>query len=169
VSSLPADAQDDVDVALIVHTLLDQATIRTEDLAPLLQKSEGEALAALRRAEGYGLVTPTLNTSRYRRPHFRFTDDVRNRLRPRLDYLTTSAEEAEEHVVRHLATSDTIASSDIQEMLGVRPVQASRIFRALRDAGVITLGSAKETGRGVFYVRGPRFNQAAKRHGITIR
>lgn len=46
-SELPADAQDDVDLALILHTLLRQPTVQADALGPVLQKSESEAAAAL--------------------------------------------------------------------------------------------------------------------------
>ena len=166
VGSLPDDAQDDVDVALIVHALLDSPAVRVEELAGMLQRTEGEAHAALRRAESYGVVIPTSATRRYRRPQYRLADPVRERLRTRLAYLTTSAEEAEEHIVRKLAGGGSLTSADVQEMCGVRPVQASRILRTLRESGIISIGSEHETGRGVFYVRGPRYGLVANQHGI---
>ena len=155
-NELPSDARDDVDASLIVHSLLRQATINIKDLSPLLQRSESEALTALRRAESYGLVSPTTSTLRYKSPNFRFTDEVREKLRSRLPYVTTSARDAEHFILRYLTAKDTITSSDVQEILGVKPVQASRILRSLREAGTITLGSDHETGRGVFYRRGNR-------------
>jgi ATP-dependent DNA helicase RecG len=168
IATLPDTAQDDVDIALIVHELLDRPTLTVERLAPVLQKGEGEALSALRRAENVGVVTPTNRTAKSRVPTFVFSRDVRKALKPRLSYLTTSAASAAEHVVRHVLDTGQIASGDVREQLGVGAVQASRILRALRQDDTIKLGSDNETGPGVYYVQGPAFAAAARECGIEI-
>lgn len=166
IATLPDTAQDDVDIALIVHELRGRPTLTVEWLAPILQKGEGEALSALRRAEGVGVVTPTDRTARSQTPTFVFSKEVRKALRPRLAYLTTSAASAAEHVVRHILDTGQIGAADVREQLGVGAVQASRILRALRQDDTIKLGSDNETGPGVFYIRGPAFAAAARECGI---
>jgi ATP-dependent DNA helicase RecG len=168
IAALPDTAQDDVDIALVVHELLDRPTLTVERLAPILQKGEGEALAALRRAEEAGVVTPTDRTAKSQSPTFVFPSKVRQSLKVRLPYLTTSTANATEYVVRHVMEQGRIGAPDIREQLGVGPVQASRILRALRVDQTIELGSDNETGPGVFYVKGPAFEKTARDCGIQI-
>lgn len=162
IATLPDTAQEDVDLALIVHELLDRPTLTVERLAPVLQKGDGEALSALRRAEAAGMVTPTRRTEKSQKPTFVFAEEARESLRPRLAYLTTSAANAAEYVVRHILDTGRIGAADVREQLGVGSVQASRILRALREDDTIKLGSENETGPGVYYVKGPAFADAAR-------
>ncbi len=53
-------------------------------------------------------------------------------------------------------------------MLAVTEVQGSRILRALReDTHVLAFGSEQTKGRGVFHIRGPRYDEALRRHGLA--
>jgi ATP-dependent DNA helicase RecG len=165
-ASLPHDAQDDVDLALVLHALLRQPSIGAGELAALLQKLPQEATEALRRGEQIGLLHPAHDATRTR-PRMRLSDAARARLGRLLPYLTTSSQEAEEFVVRHLAGHGQVKPRDVAEMLGVSDVQGSRILRELREAGTIAIGSRQHRGRGVFHVRGPRFDDAARRNGIA--
>lgn len=168
IATLPDSAQEDVDIALVVHELLDRPTLTVERLAPVLQKGEGEALAALRRAESAGVVAPTDRTEKSKTPTFVFSSRVRELLKARLAYLTTSTANATEHVVRHVIEEGRIGAADVREQLGVGAVQASRILRALRADKTIELGSENETGPGVYYVRGPAFEDTASDCGIEL-
>lgn len=165
IASLPHDIQDDVDLALILHTLMQRANIAADELTFLLQKLPAEAADALRRGEQLGLLQPARG-SRRNNPRLRLADGPREQLRDILPYLTTSSESAEEFVVRHLLVQASIKPRDVADMLDVTEVQGSRILRELREADVLTIGSKQTRGRGVFHVRGPRFDDAASRHGL---
>ncbi len=157
---LPGAVQDDVDIALLINFLLEHAQVDAVDAAPVLQKSEREADAAFRRAQSAGLLVPAARSRAWR-----LSDPARKTLRQRLPYLTTSSDEAERHVIEFLMRAATISNADVCELTGVGPVQGSRILRQLRERNVIAVGSANAKGRGVFYVRGATFEDAARRHG----
>lgn len=162
-ASLPEEAQDDVDLALVLHTLMQRAGVEPDDLTFLLQKLPQEAEAALRRGEALGLLQAAHGSTRAR-PRFRFSDATREQLREVLPYLTTSAEEAEEFVVRHLLVHPSIKPRDVADMLNVTEVQGSRILRELRENDVLVIGSKQTRGRGTFHAAGPRFDT---RCGVT--
>lgn len=164
-ASLPTSAQDDVDLALILHALMERTSVGPHELTFSLQKLPQEAQAALRRGEDLGLLQP-INSSTRANPRLRLSDSARETLRDVLPYLTTSSDEAEEFVVRHVAVSTSVKPRDVADMLNVTEVQGSRILRELRDSGVLSIGSEQKRGRGVFHVAGPRFEEAARRHGI---
>jgi ATP-dependent DNA helicase RecG len=163
VASLPSDAQEDVDLVLILHVLLQRATVSPPELVGVLQKLEPEAAEALRRGERAGLLEQVAWSTRSR-PRWRLSDRVREQLRDMLPYLTTSAAEAEEHVVRHLQAHDSIRPREVAELLGVTDQHASRLLRELREADVLAFGSEQTRGRGVFHVPGRRYADALRRH-----
>lgn len=165
-ASLPPDDQDDVDLALIIHTLLDRANVAPNELGFVLQKLDNETLDAIRRAEQVGVLQPVSWSSRAR-PRYRLSDSARRRLRAVLPYVTTSANEAEEFIVRHLATHSSVKPREVADMLGVTDVQGSRLLRELREVDVLAIGSPHSIGRGVFHIRGPRYEEAARRHGLS--
>jgi ATP-dependent DNA helicase RecG len=167
IASLPADAQDDVDLALILHTLLGRADVAATELTHLLQKLEEEAREALRRGERVG-VLQRVSWSTRSRPRWRLSDSAREQLRPVLPYLTNSASQAEEFVVRHLLTHQTIKPRDVADLLSLSSEQSgSRILRELREEGVVAIGSENSRGRGVFHVPGERFEEALRRHDLV--
>lgn len=164
-AALPASAQDDVDLALILHTLMERANVEPEDVAFRLQKLPQEAAEALRRGVEAGLLIEAHGSTRAR-PLYRLADSPREQLSDRLPYMTNSAEQAEEFVVRHLLSNQQIKPRDVADMLGVSDIQGSRILRDLRAEKVLAFGSEHEVGRGVFHVRGPLFDEAAERHAL---
>jgi ATP-dependent DNA helicase RecG len=166
IASLPEDAQDDVDLALVLHALMTQASVGPEELAFPLQKLPQEAAAALIRGQDLGLLTSAHGSTRAK-PRFRLADETRAHLRPLLPYVTTSAHEAEEFVVRHLLVQPSIKPADVADMLDVTVVQGSRILKELREADVLVFGSEQTRGRGTFHVAGPRFGDAVRRHGLV--
>jgi ATP-dependent DNA helicase RecG len=165
IASLPSDAQDDVDLALILHELMQRASVGPAELSATLQKLPQEASAALVRGASLGLLAAAHGSTRAK-PRYRLSDDARERLRPLLPYLTTSAEEAEEFVLRHLLEQPSLKPADVADMLGVTTVQGSRILRDLREAGVVAFGGQQTRGRGTFHVAGPAFDDALRRHGL---
>lgn len=167
ISGLEPTAVDDVEIALLIHILLSEPTVSAAEAAPVLQKSQAEAEDALVRAQTLGLLEVTADTNRRRVHRYRFTDAVRRQLGRRLRYLTTSAEQAQEYIVGHLKREEQIKSENVQEMLGVSAVQASRILRSQREAKVIKYGSSNKTGAGVFYIRGPRYEAVLHDLGLA--
>jgi ATP-dependent DNA helicase RecG len=165
-ASLSTDAQDDVDLALILHTLLERANVSPSELTSVLQKLEEECVDALRRGEAAGVLQPVSWSTRSKR-RWRLSDNARDQLHAVLPYVTNSAEDAEEYVVRHLQNHETIKPKDVADLLNMAEQSGSRILRELREDGVLAFGSDQTRGRGVFHIRGPRYDEALRRHGLT--
>ncbi len=166
-ASFPSEAQEDVDLALILHVLLDRANVSPGELTGILQKLEGECAVALGRGEKVGLLQHVSWSTR-KSPRWRLSDTSRTELKDRLPYMSTSSEDAEEFIVRHLLTNSTIRPKEVADLLGLANEQSgSRILRKLREEGVVEFGSSQTRGRGVFHVPGPGFEQALERHGLA--
>ena len=182
-SQLSQEAREDVDIALIVHYLLDHPRVDARKMMPRLQKTLGQAEDALRRAAGERLVrdSPITNLAITAKPElepfmrsagfgpplieaargadvFRFGDSIRQRLKNRLPYVMTSRiAVARPFVVELVREQQRVRAADVIELCSATQIQASRILKDLRDDDVLQVGSASAVGQGVFYVAGPRF------------
>lgn len=81
-AALPPEEQEDTDTLLIVLTLCRKRTTDAGQLAPIVQRSEAEAQAALRRlsSEPTSILEPTRGTINRIRPTYRLTADAITRL-----------------------------------------------------------------------------------------
>lgn len=157
---LSEEAREDVDLAVLLHRLLDDPQVDAEGLAEPLQKSVAEARAALRRAaaqrlEGDGpgagepLVVPARTTLD---GAHRLGDAARGLLRERLPYAGITPAEAAPVVLRVLAQQGSVRNAELVELTGLTQYQASQALARLRDEGRIEVGSSSALGRSVFYV-----------------
>jgi len=161
----PPEAADDVDIALIVDTLLRHPTANAAGLVKILQKERGEAAAALERARttqfsDSPLITRTARTRRYRHPDYRFGDPVRRHFAQQLPYYRNSLEDVTEHVVDFVHRHGRIQSGDYVELFGVSAPHAGNMLSRLTtpEAGeILTAGRVPNVGRDAHYVAGPGF------------
>jgi hypothetical protein len=70
-----------------------------------------------------------------------------------IEHVPTKDEEIEAAVLSYLDEHGRINNKAVQGLLGVKPDVARRTLGRLRDRGIIELGSAAATGRGVYYLR----------------
>jgi ATP-dependent DNA helicase RecG len=175
IAELTDEAREDVDIALIVHYLLDLPRVDAQRLRPSLQKTVGQAQDALRRAARERLAplgrqqiddavptahtgVPLIELARGTDNVYRFGAEVRARLRLRLPYLVTSRiSVAKPFVIGLVREQQRVRAADVIELCGATPIQSSRILTDLKNDEVIVVGSARAVGQGVFYVAGPRF------------
>ncbi len=72
-----------------------------------------------------------------------------------LPYFGRAPRQTMPFVTELLVAQGSVRAGDLVEYCGLKPMQASRVLAELRDSGVLTVGSAKAVGKGVFYVPGP--------------
>jgi hypothetical protein len=117
-------------------------------LAEQGQCTRDEALQTLEQLRAAGVVESLV----HRGSAYRLRSRARDQLRARLRYGTSRPLDAHWDMIRaYLDTVPEIGRDDVVALLGVTPVQASRILSQLfRDRGVIEpVGNAR--GRGVRY------------------
>ena len=139
--------------AYLAITALRQATpLRVDTLAEQAQCTRDEALQTLEQLRAAGAVESLV----HRGSSYRLTPRARDQLRTRLRYGTSRPLDAHWDMIRaYLDTVPEIGRDDVVALLGITPVQASRILSQLfRDRGVIEPVS-NVRGRGVRY-RAPR-------------
>jgi ATP-dependent DNA helicase RecG len=159
---------EDVDIALIVDSLLRVPTVSAETLVDVLQKPAEEAAAALVRAGStrfrrVPLVERTARTARWRRPDYRLSDGVRAHFGRDLPYHRNSREDVIPFVVDFVRRHGRIQNSDYVELFGVSQPYASNVLRELAtpDSGALLApGRTPNLGRDAHYVAGPGFPRA---------
>lgn len=146
VAALPRAARQDVDVLLILHALESRATVNATQLAPIIQKSRTQAVAALGRAQEAALVIPSSRSG-----HYRLADDPRQRLGRHLPYLRRTEADYARVILDLLDDSDEIRARDLVDACAISPVQASRALAQAARSGLIDKQGT--TGAAVHYTR----------------
>ena len=149
-------AREDVDLALLVHHLLDHPWADAPRLAPLLQKQVTEVRHVLEQALPQTLAdgSPLLRPLALHGPepavglHPGAVETVRSRL-PYVDLTPARARPYARDVAR---SRGRVRARDLVEMLGLSSAQASRTLTDLRADGELQVGSDTDRGRSVFYV-----------------
>jgi ATP-dependent DNA helicase RecG len=147
-STLPREAQSNVDLAIIVWALSARPALTATSLAVLLQKPPREAADALELADGLGLVT---RTSRH--GTWRLADRHRETLAEELSYLRRGAAAYDEMIRSHLAEHHEITRRDVMEIANVSETRAGKILSQAVDRGLIRMPEdGPRKGRNVHYV-----------------
>jgi len=140
--------RDDVRACIAVTQLLQTATLRPEALARRAQCADLEALEVLESLSRAGVTERLLTGSR----SFRLTDSARGRLRRRLAYTPRATLDEHWEMIRaYLDPNVSIGRVEAARLLGVEPVQASRILSELYNSRGVLRPVASPLGRGVRY------------------
>ncbi len=144
VSNLPHPAGQDVDILLLLHRLLTVATVNATQLAPIIQKSHAQAVAAIERALEAGLIVMSSQVS-----YYRLADDPRQALAKKLPYMRRTEADYAKVIGDLLAASGEIRARDLIDICGIKPVRASQALSQAVDSGLLERHG--ELGAGVYY------------------
>lgn len=163
-AGLPPEEQEDTDTLLVVLTLCGRRTIKAVQLAPVIQRSEAEAQAVLRRLAGppISLLEPTRASARLTRPTYRFTSESLSRLGHAVAYHARTSDDVDRKVVDHLADYQEINNRTVQRLFDIDVYAARDILRDLVARDVITRISEQTRGKSVRYGPGPGYAAAQR-------
>lgn len=159
VEQLEAHERDDVDTLLVVFTMLSTRTITAPDLSGVIQKSEAEADALLRRLSGDrpGILEPTRESARLRRPEYRLRGSALAILGSSVAYHRRTVDDIDRKVIAHVLEYGRISNRTIQNLLDIDVYRARDLLRDLRDRALLVKTSAQERGIAVEYGPGDKF------------
>ncbi|MFG1948889.1 RNA-binding domain-containing protein [Nonomuraea sp. NPDC048826] len=165
VASLPQEEQDDTDAMLIVRMLCAKRTVRSSDVAPVIQRSENEAQAALHRlaADSLRVVEPTRATMQHRHPQYRLRAEVMAHLGSAVAYHRRATDDIDRKIIEHVRDYGEINNRTIQRLFDVDVFQARDIIRDLVGREVLTRTSEQKRGTAVRYGPGPEFPRTKSR------
>jgi ATP-dependent DNA helicase RecG len=165
VASFPATERGDVDTMLIVLSLCSRRTLSSSQASPILQKTEGEAEAVLRRlaSDDLGILEPTRETARRVRPVYRFRSEALRALGSTVAYQRRTTDEIDRKIIDHLREYGKITNRTVRNLLDVKTHRAAAILVDLVKRDIITKTSRAQRGPSVEYGLGPKFPSRATR------
>ncbi|MEO3891209.1 RNA-binding domain-containing protein [Nonomuraea sp. B5E05] len=162
VASLPQEEQDDTDAMLIIRMLCAKRTVRSSEVAPVIQRSQDEAQAALHRlaAEPAGVLEPTRATMQHHYPAYRLRAEVVSHLGSAVAYHSRAADDIDRKIIEHVRDYGEVNSRTVQRLFDVGVYQARDIIRDLVGRELLTRTSEQKRGTAVRYGPGPKFPKA---------
>lgn len=165
VAQLPSEEQADVDTLLILHTLCHHKAVSAIDMAPILQKREESAQAALQRLaeEHVGMIEPTRGTARRRFPKYRLREHAVRELGTAVRYNLRSIDQTDRRVIAHVREYGQITNRTIRNLFDVHVDRARDILADLVKRGILVKTSQASRGPSVTYGPGAKFPPAKSR------
>ncbi|MEO3806950.1 RNA-binding domain-containing protein [Nonomuraea sp. B1E8] len=162
VASLPQEEQDDTDAMLIIRMLCAKRTVRSSEVAPVIQRSQDEAQAALHRlaAEPAGVLEPTRATMQHHYPAYRLRAEVVSHLGSAVAYHSRAADDIDRKIIEHVRDYGEVNNRTVQRLFDVGVYQARDIIRDLVGRELLTRTSEQKRGTAVRYGPGPKFPKA---------
>lgn len=171
VARLPEAEREDVDTMLILMTLCGKRTLSAEEAAPILQKTNNETEAVLKRlrAETVQMLEPTRETARRARPTYRLRSDALRALGSAVAYQRRTTDEIDRKVIEHVREYGKVTNRTVRNLLDVKTDRAAAILGDLVGREVIVKTSRAQRGPSVEYGPGPGFPSPRSKRPQPIR
>lgn len=165
IAELPEPERSDTDALLITHYLCQRRSTTAKDIALVIQRTQAEAEAVLRRlAHGDAqMIEPTTGTANRRHPYYRFTSASLSALGPAVSYSRRAVSETDRKILEHIREYDTINNATIQRLFDIDVYQARDLLRDLVGREMLVRVSEQTRGTAVKYGPGPKFPQKVRR------
>ncbi|WP_152046363.1 RNA-binding domain-containing protein [Aureimonas psammosilenae] len=163
IAGLPEAEQNDVDTMLIVYRLCTTKNVSSSTLAGLLQKTDSECEAILKRlaTDTVAILEPTRSTFRRSHPTYRLRASALKELGYAVTYQRRTTDEIDRKLLSHLSEYGKITNRTIQNILDVNVYRARNIISDLNNRGVIKIISEQNRGPKVEWGPGPKFLEVA--------
>lgn len=167
VAGLPEHRRGDPDTLLTVLYLLDHRTTKASTMAPLMQRSAGEAEDQLlsMSSPGQAIIERTAETARSKWGTYRLSGDVVRQLGTAITYRARSGDDTDRKVITMVREAGVINGRMVQTIFDVEPSTASRILSDLVDREILMKTSKASRGPSVTYGPGRRFPKSGRRGG----
>jgi ATP-dependent DNA helicase RecG len=152
----PPTMSRDVEALLLINHLIHTGWVDVRRAAPVLQRSDTEAHAAIRRlAEGRVDGSPVIIQVRGVPPGdtdaYRLSDEVMARMKGRIDYVDGQA--ARERLICDWARArGRVSTTEIADITGLSTTHAGTLLSAMEEEGLLLPGRENRRGRGFYYV-----------------
>jgi ATP-dependent DNA helicase RecG len=159
VAQLPHDERDDTDTLLLLFHLCRHRTVTALTLAPWLQKTDGEAVAILRRlASGEAaMIESTRATAMRSAPTYRLRSEVLRALGAAVVYNRRTGDEIDRKVIAHVREYGKITNNTLKNLFDIDVYKARDIIADLARREILVRTSESQRGPGVTWGAGPKF------------
>jgi ATP-dependent DNA helicase RecG len=167
IAGLPEHEQNDTDTMLILLRLCQTKTITAAAASTILQKSENEAEAVLRRLseDGVELLERTRATEGRSSPTYRLKSASVRGLGSAVKYSRRSVDDIDRKVISHVQEYGRITNRTIQNFLDVHVFKARDIISHMVQRGVLKRISQQQRGPKVEWGPGPNFPMTNSKPG----
>lgn len=159
VASLDPSVREDTDAMIILLRLCSTRIVAAGAIAPLLQKSVGEAEASLRHmaSERVAMIEPTRQTIRAAHPNYRLREQALKQLGSAVPYTRHTSDEIDRRVIAHVHEYSRVTNATVQNLFTVGMPRARQILASLVQRGILVKTSHAQRGPSVEYGPGPKF------------
>lgn len=146
----------DAEPLLVLNHLIHRVWIDSGSAAPVLQRSEAESAAALKRVSGmtgagHPVIVPVGGVPAGHSPAYRLSDRVREVFAHRPS-LAGSPEGREASMIRWARRRGRISSTEAADITGLTVPYCGRLLAGLARAGLLTGSRPNGRGRGFHYL-----------------
>lgn len=169
VEQLPDAEREDVDTLLVLFTMLTERSVTAADIAPIIQKSEHEAEAVLRRlaADDRAILEPTRESARLKRSEYRLRASALGALGSAVRYHRRTVDDIDRKVIAHVQEYGRISNRTLQNLFDIDTYRARDVLKDLREREVLVKTSTQERGIAVEYGPGPKFPKSKRQRAKT--
>lgn len=157
----------DLEVLLALTRLRTSRSIDADDLAPLVQRSPGDAQVALDRMAHEGLIEPTRRSASRPHPRYALSADALSALGRAVSYHRRSADGIDQKVHAHVAEYGYVTNQTLRRMFDLTVYSARDLLRDLQQRGLLKKLDDKVSGPGVRYGPGNQPKPPTPRKGRT--
>lgn len=159
----PTGNEHETDVLIVIHELCRRRTIDAKTLAPIAQRSPGEAQSVLARmaTPPFDLLEPTRRTVNLTRPTYRLRTTALTQLGTAVHYHRRTGDDIDRKVIAHVAEYGRVTNATVRNLLDISVTRASAILRDLVNRQVLTKTSTQQRGSAVEYGPGPAFPETS--------
>jgi len=159
VASLPETERNDVDTMLVLLSLCSKKTLSASQAVPILQKSESEVEAVLRRlaADPVRILEPTRETARRARAVYRLPSDALKALGGAVSYQRRTTDEIDRKVIEHVREYQKVTNRTVRNLLDIGTDRAAAILGDLTKREILIKTSKAQRGPSVEYGPGSAF------------
>jgi ATP-dependent DNA helicase RecG len=157
VAQLPPDEREDTDAMLTLFTLRTSKTVNAPKMAVVMQKTDDEAEAVLRRLVGISVIEPTRESARRSHPSYRLGGKALQTLGAAVTYRRRNTDETDRKVIEHVGEWGKITNRTVRNLIDVDTARAAAILGSLMERQIIVKTSEAQRGPSVEYGPGPAF------------
>lgn len=164
VEQLPETEREDVDTLLVLFTMLTERSVTAADVAPIIQKSDHESEAVLRRLadDERAILEPTRESARLKRSEYRLRASALGVLGSAVRYHRRTVDDIDRKVIAHVQEYGRISNRTLQNLFDIDTYRARDVLKDLRDREILVKTSPQERGPAVEYGPGPKFPRSKR-------
>ncbi len=141
----------DVEILLAIAHLRTHKSITAIELAPQIQRSQGDAHRVLALLADRGLIAPSRRTARQAVPRYALTAEALTAMGRAVAYHRSTGDDRDQKVMEHVDEYGYITNQTLRRLFDLNVYQARDFLKDLQRRGLLQKLDDRSGGRGVRY------------------